>query len=122
VRQTQQRAVRKGNSALSNVSKATWKPSEGLAKSAREGISIAWWQHFIGLVGAVLLAASLIEGLPDSDTFRRIVRDGQSRGTSVMKGFAGDANVEPYIDDIYAYLQARNDGVLGRGRPGRLEP
>ena len=29
-------------------------------------------------------------------------------------------NIAPYIDDIYAYLQARSDGVLGRGRPARL--
>lgn len=63
---------------------------------------------------------SLVEGLPDIDAFRRIVRDGQGSGTSVMKGFAGDGNVEPYIDDIYAYLQARGDGALGRGRPERL--
>ncbi|TIQ52604.1 MAG: cytochrome C, partial [Mesorhizobium sp.] len=30
-------------------------------------------------------------------------------------------NVAPYIDDIYAYLQARADRALGRGRPERLE-
>jgi hypothetical protein len=34
-----------------------------------------------------------------------------------MKGFSGDPNVAPYVDDIYAYLQARADGVLARGRP-----
>jgi hypothetical protein len=39
-----------------------------------------------------------------------------------MDGFAGDPNVEPYLDDIYAYLQARADGALGRGRPVKLEP
>jgi mono/diheme cytochrome c family protein len=65
-------------------------------------------------------APSLVERLPDVEAFRRIVRDGQSTGTSVMKGFAGDPNVAPYVDDIYAYLQARADGVLGRGRPIRL--
>jgi mono/diheme cytochrome c family protein len=63
---------------------------------------------------------SLVDGLPDVEAFRRIVRDGQSTGTSVMKGFAGDPNVAPYVDDIYAYLQARTDGALGRGRPIRL--
>jgi hypothetical protein len=26
-----------------------------------------------------------------------------------------------YLDDIYAYLKARSDGVLGRGRPKRLD-
>ena len=45
---------------------------------------------------------------------------GQTTGTSVMRGFADDPNIAPYIDDIYAYLQARSDGVLGRGRPARI--
>jgi mono/diheme cytochrome c family protein len=65
---------------------------------------------------------SLVEGLPDVETFRRTVRDGRSNGASVMKGFADDPNIAPYVDDVYAYLQARADGVLGRGRPARLEP
>ena len=65
-------------------------------------------------------APSLVTELPDILSFRRIVRDGRSSGASVMKGFAGDPNVAPYVDDIYAYLQARADGVLGRGRPTRL--
>ena len=64
---------------------------------------------------------SLVDKLVDIEPFRRVVRDGQSTGLSVMKGFAGDPNVAPYIDDIYAYLRARADGVLGRGRPIRLE-
>jgi mono/diheme cytochrome c family protein len=65
---------------------------------------------------------SLVEGLAEIEAFRRIVRDGQRTGTSVMDGFAGNPNIEPYVDDIYAYLQARADGALGRGRPLRLEP
>jgi mono/diheme cytochrome c family protein len=64
-------------------------------------------------------AASLVDQLPQVDEFRRIVGGGQSSGTSVMKGFANDPNIAPYIDDIYAYLQARADGVLGRGRPSK---
>ena len=64
---------------------------------------------------------SLVNGLPDIGAFRDVVRNGAMTGNSVMKGFAGDANVAPYIDDIYAYLQARNDGALGRGRPARQE-
>jgi mono/diheme cytochrome c family protein len=60
---------------------------------------------------------SLIARLPAIDEFRAVVRSGRSGTTSVMKGFADDGNVAPYIDDIYAYLQARADGALGRGRP-----
>jgi len=64
---------------------------------------------------------SLVERLPDLDAFRRIVREGKGGGTAVMKGFAEDPNVAPYIDDIFAYLQARADGALDRGRPAREE-
>ncbi|MFA1621285.1 c-type cytochrome [Rhizobium mongolense] len=68
-------------------------------------------------------ASSLVNRPLDIETFRRIVRDGQSTsGSSAMKGFANDPNFAPYIDDIYAYLQARADGALGRGRPKRVEP
>ena len=65
---------------------------------------------------------SLVDGLPDIETFRRIVRNGTTNGASVMKGFAGDPNVAPYEDDIYAYLQARAEGRLGRGRPVQAKP
>ncbi|MDX1027896.1 cytochrome C [Sinorhizobium medicae] len=68
-------------------------------------------------------ASSLIDRPRDIEEFRRVVRNGQSSsGTSVMKGFADDPNFALYIDDIYAYLQARAEGALGRGRPKRLEP
>jgi len=63
---------------------------------------------------------SLVDGLPDAETFRRIVVDGRGKGVSVMKGFANDPNFAPYVDDIYAYLQARAEGALGRGRPVAL--
>jgi mono/diheme cytochrome c family protein len=66
-------------------------------------------------------APSLIETPLDLPSFRQVVLAGRTNGNSVMKGFAGDGNVEPYIEDIYAYLQARADGVLGRGRPARLD-
>jgi mono/diheme cytochrome c family protein len=67
-------------------------------------------------------APSLVDRLPDLDTFRRIVREGLSNGTVVMKGFAEDPNVAPYVDAIYAYLEARADGALGIGRPIRTTP
>jgi len=49
--------------------------------------------------------------------FRHVVLDGVANGVSTMEGFSQDPNVAPYIDLIYAYLQARSEGALGRGRP-----
>jgi mono/diheme cytochrome c family protein len=66
-------------------------------------------------------APSLLTSLPGIEDFRRVVSGGRTNGTSVMKGFGDDPNIAPYIDDIYAYLQARADGALGPGRPVRLE-
>ncbi len=67
-------------------------------------------------------APSLIERPLDLPTFRRVVQQGVTRGTSVMKSFGDDPNVAPYIDDIHAYLRARHDGLVGRGRPPRPAP
>ena len=39
---------------------------------------------------------------------------------SVMPAFGDVNDVVEYIDDIYAYLKARADGAIGRGRPERL--
>jgi mono/diheme cytochrome c family protein len=64
---------------------------------------------------------SLIDRPLPFDAFVEVVRVGAMRGSAVMKGFADDPNVGPHIHDIYAYLRARADGALGRGRPRRLE-
>ncbi len=34
-----------------------------------------------------------------------------------MPSFGLNPNVMCFVDDIYAYLKARSDGVLPRGRP-----
>ena len=39
---------------------------------------------------------------------------------SVMPAFGEAIDVMENIDDIYSYLKARADGVIGRGRPERL--
>jgi methanol metabolism-related c-type cytochrome len=39
----------------------------------------------------------------------------------VMPSFGTDENVALYLDDLYAYVKARSDGAIGRGRPDRLE-
>lgn len=41
---------------------------------------------------------------------------------SVMPSFAEDQNVTEHIDDIWAYLKGRADGVVPRGRPQRIDP
>jgi mono/diheme cytochrome c family protein len=69
-----------------------------------------------------MFSPSLVDELPDIHAFRRIVLYGKNEPAFVMPGFAEDPNFAPYVDDIYAYLQARADGVLGRGRPPRLKP
>lgn len=38
----------------------------------------------------------------------------------VMPSFASNMNVLPYLNDIYAYLKARADGVIGTARPDRF--
>ncbi len=40
---------------------------------------------------------------------------------NVMPAFGTVADVVMYLDDIYAYLKARSDGVLLRGRPQRFD-
>ena len=64
---------------------------------------------------------SLIAAPTSLDDFRAAVLEGRGQGTFVMKGYAGDPNVEPYIGDIYAYLRARADGAIGRGRPSLID-
>jgi hypothetical protein len=38
-----------------------------------------------------------------------------------MPAFGTTVDVVTYLDDIYAYLKARSDGALGRGRPQRID-
>lgn len=40
-------------------------------------------------------------------------------GELLMPAWDRDPNVKPHVLDIYAYLRARADGVLGPGRPAR---
>jgi mono/diheme cytochrome c family protein len=63
-------------------------------------------------------APGLIDPLPSRERFATAVLEGVSGPSGVMRGFAGDPNVEPYLDAMYAYLVERASGRLGRGRPG----
>lgn len=48
-------------------------------------------------------------------------RQAGATGQKVMPAFAENVNVMCFIDDLYAYLKARSDGAIGRGRP-KKEP
>jgi mono/diheme cytochrome c family protein len=67
-------------------------------------------------VGSTFAPSLLEDPLPFA-RFEEIVEQGSARGTSVMRGFADDPNVAPYVRDIWLYLEARAEGSLGRGRP-----
>lgn len=55
------------------------------------------------------------------DQFLEIVTNGKKNVSTssdkVMPSFGLNPNVMCFVDDIYAYLKARSDGVVPRGRP-----
>ncbi len=71
-------------------------------------------------------APNLTESLKtlSQDDFNEVVINGRQNvsgsSQSVMPSFGEVQDVAMYIDDIYAYLKARSDGVLDRGRPQRF--
>lgn len=58
------------------------------------------------------------------DQFNEIVVNGRTNvsaaSENVMPPFGTVEDVMDYLDDIWAYLKARADGALGRGRPSRI--
>jgi mono/diheme cytochrome c family protein len=70
--------------------------------------------------------AELVESVKHmtQDEFNEIVVNGRTNvnaaNTSVMPPFGEVEDVVTYLDDMWAYLKARADGVLGRGRPPRI--
>jgi methanol metabolism-related c-type cytochrome len=70
-------------------------------------------------------APSMVDSLKTMDyvAFSEIVVNGRENvntaSQNVMPAFAMDENVMLHIDDIWAYLRARADGAIGRGRPQR---
>jgi len=59
------------------------------------------------------------------DDFMNVVVNGKIEVNTAadkrMPALGTDPNVMCYIDDIYAYLKARSDGVVARGRPPKHE-
>lgn len=41
-------------------------------------------------------------------------------GELIMPAWGDDPNIAPHVLDMYAYLKARADGVLGHGRPEKI--
>jgi methanol metabolism-related c-type cytochrome len=58
------------------------------------------------------------------EDFKEVVVNGRQNVSasqqSVMPPFGEVEDVMLYLNDIYAYLKARSDGALGRGRPERF--
>lgn len=73
-------------------------------------------------------APALVDSLKTMsyEQFLDVVTNGKTEvNTAVQKKmptFGTNPNVMCYIDDIYAYLKARSDGALGRGRPAKHLP
>lgn len=44
----------------------------------------------------------------------------KQRGELIMPAWERDPNVKPHVMDLYGYLRARADGVLGPGRPEQI--
>lgn len=61
-----------------------------------------------------------LKALPQ-DKFMEVVVNGKQDGEKKMPALGTDFNVMCYINDIYAYLKARSDGAMGRGRPAKYE-
>jgi methanol metabolism-related c-type cytochrome len=72
-------------------------------------------------------APSLADSLKtmSEDQFKEVVVNGRKNvntaNENYMPAFGEVEDVMLYLDDIYAYLKARADGVLGRGRPERFD-
>jgi methanol metabolism-related c-type cytochrome len=60
----------------------------------------------------------------DQDQFAEVVINGRTNVSAaqqnVMPPLGEVEDVALYLNDIYAYLKARSDSVLGRGRPERI--
>lgn len=66
-------------------------------------------------------APSLVERLQqiDEERFYSSVKNGYTGQIGVMPAWGEDPNIKSKIPELYAYLKARSDGILGPGRPER---
>jgi quinoprotein dehydrogenase-associated probable ABC transporter substrate-binding protein len=80
--------------------------------------------HGTGGVGSAI-APDLTRFIPTLSEiqFKTIVTCGLTgdRGVGVMPAWGGNPNIEPYLDALWSYLQARTKGGLGPGRPQEIQ-
>lgn len=62
-------------------------------------------------------APSLVTSPFEPEFFAEIVKDGSNGPNGTMAGYANNSDIMNNLDAIYAYINARNKGHLGRGRP-----
>ena len=127
------------------VAFALWTPSPAMAQDEEKPYSLENgaidWYSYSGFRryhsechvchGPDGLGSSFAPALAESmktmsyEDFLEVVVNGQeSVGTAQqnkMPAFGENMNVMCFIDDLYAYLKARADGVLGRGRPSKKQ-
>jgi mono/diheme cytochrome c family protein len=65
-------------------------------------------------------APSLMKQI-DRERFFDVVENGYTGQIGVMPPWGENPNVKDFIDELYAYQQARADGVLKPGRPVRKD-
>jgi cytochrome c5 len=65
-------------------------------------------------------APSLLKDIP-KERFVDVVTNGYTGQIGVMPAWGENPNVKDFIDELYAYQQARADGVLLPGRPKRKD-
>ena len=65
-------------------------------------------------------APSLMKHI-DRERFVDVVTNGYTGQIGVMPAWGENPNVKDFIDELYAYQQARADGVLLPGRPTRKD-
>ena len=69
------------------------------------------------------IGPSLLDKMREIDRarFMEVVREGMSGQIGVMPPWKENPNVMKYVDQLYAYLKARSDGVLPGGKLKRYD-
>jgi hypothetical protein len=92
-----------------------------LATADGKPLVYAWWPERRGFIHNTLnhWECDVVMGVPTGYELTATTRP-YCCSTDVMPAWGQNLNIDPYIDDLWAYLKARADGVLGPGRPQKL--